>query len=166
MKIELNTSSFTQVILRTWVSWLSIANVLRPIARVSWPLSKRTKLSVSLAHSTTVYQTLFAERILLRRWTAVSWMRSYPVLVGIVVSFRIQFGWQLWEHHDVSNAWYRIWFRPLSLWLDLRIRWTRRVCTLDWEILWRRQIPVQHNRYIILFAVQWWSGFESETILL
>lgn len=62
---------YLQLILRTWVPWLSAADVLCAVARLSRAVSTGTEMSVSLAYATTIYQALLTKRTVRSRWTKV-----------------------------------------------------------------------------------------------
>lgn len=62
---------YLQLILRTWIPWLSFANLLCAVARLSWAVSTRIKMSVSLTYATAIYQALLTKWTIRRRWTEV-----------------------------------------------------------------------------------------------
>lgn len=62
---------YLQLILRTWVPWLSAPDVLCAVTRLSRALSARIEMSVSLAYAAAIHQALLTKRTVLRRWTKV-----------------------------------------------------------------------------------------------
>lgn len=62
---------YLQLILRTWVPWLSASDVLCAVARLSRALSASIEMPVSLAYAAAIYQAILTKRTVLCRWTKV-----------------------------------------------------------------------------------------------
>lgn len=91
---------YLQLILWTWIPWLSVANMFCAVACLSRALSTRVKMSVSLTYATAIYQALLTKWTIRSRWTEVGFGNT----LSINLIYFLHFSALVSLHYTYSTA--------------------------------------------------------------